>query len=135
MLVQSFSEMEEMIMKHNFTITKTLIAGSDQDPTKIYEGTHGDPKDGVSWGKREAAIKRIPKADREKAIIQTRAYMELDQMPKIVRCHGRRRFLLHLFWRERTAISRSFYGRSHKNQILLDMKTQNKGFLGKQHKL
>ncbi|KAK2378203.1 ankyrin repeat-containing protein [Trifolium repens] len=81
-------EMEEMIMKHNFTITKTLIAGSDQDPTKIYEGTHGDPKDGVSWGKREAAIKRIPKADREKAIIQTRAYMELDQMLKILRCFG-----------------------------------------------
>ncbi|KAK2378204.1 hypothetical protein QL285_078785 [Trifolium repens] len=80
--------MEEMIMKHNFTITKTLIAGSDQDPTKIYEGTHGDPKDGVSWGKREAAIKRIPKADREKAIIQTRAYMELDQMLKILRCFG-----------------------------------------------
>jgi hypothetical protein len=61
MLVQSFSEMEEMIMKHNFTITKTLIAGSDQDPTKIYEDTHGDPKDGVSWGKREAAIKRYQK--------------------------------------------------------------------------
>jgi hypothetical protein len=34
MLVQFFSEIEEMIMKHNFTITKTLITGSDQDPTK-----------------------------------------------------------------------------------------------------
>jgi hypothetical protein len=88
------NEMEEM---HKFTITKTLIAGGDIDPIKIYEGTHEDAKDGVSWGNRKHAIKRIPKADREKEIIQTRAYMELDQMPKIVRCHGRRRFLLHLF--------------------------------------
>jgi hypothetical protein len=79
------NEMEEI---HKFTITKTLIAGADIDRIKIYEGTQEDGKNGVSWGKREVAIKRIPKEDREKASIETRAYMELDQTPKIVRCFG-----------------------------------------------
>jgi hypothetical protein len=55
---------------------------------KKYKGTHGDPKDGVNWGEREAAIKKIPQADRGKSIVETRAYMELDQMPKIFRCFG-----------------------------------------------
>jgi hypothetical protein len=55
---------------------------------KKYKGTHGDPKDGVNWGEREAAIKKIPQADRGKSIVETRAYMELDQMPKILRCFG-----------------------------------------------
>jgi hypothetical protein len=47
--------------------------------------SYGDPKDdGVTWGEREAAIKKIPQVDREKSIVETRVYMELDQMPKIL---------------------------------------------------
>jgi hypothetical protein len=42
----------------------------------------------VTWGEREAAIKKIPQVDRENSIVETREYMKLDQMPKILRCFG-----------------------------------------------
>jgi hypothetical protein len=51
--------------------------------------SYGDPKDdGVTWGEHETAIKKIPQVDREKSIVETRVYMKLGQMPKILRCFG-----------------------------------------------